>query len=179
MDVLDKYEKEFKKFNADTIQDYRSQAAPHQPILLLSLIKLYDEGKINLSNIDPKTVLNSDSDLRKMTDEFWRKAESGEDRFNIKRPFYHLEKKDFWRWILKDDLNSALDPEKDYPTLGGLKERIEKVYFPQNLIELLNQQDSRKILIEALIMSGNLKEDEKMNCFTPDTRKWIRKKMGI
>lgn len=177
MSKKEEYVEEFKRFNADTAKEYRSEAAPHQPILLLSLIKLFEENKIDLSYIDPKSVLDPDSNLRKLTDEFWWEVEDEDSRFSIRYPFYHLEEKDFWRWKLNEDFTSAIQGKA--PTLGELKTRIKKVYLSKDLIELIDQEETREELIKALIKSGKKEGGKKHRCFIGEGRKAIREKMGL
>jgi len=154
MRSIEKYEKQFKDLNVDKNEknqdSYNADAAPHKPILLLSLIKLYEDGKMDLSNINPKTALARNSDLKELSRDLWR-ALDYERTFDIALPFYYMKDEDFWNIKLKDGFNSPIPKSKKNPAQKDLKERIDKAYFDNELVTLLNEKDKRERLKRALL----------------------------
>jgi len=174
MTSIEKYEEEFKDLSIDKARSdmYNANAAPHKPILLLSLMHLYEEGKVNLSNIDPESALARNSDVKTLSRELW--AEMGYERtYDISKPFYYLKKEDFWNIKLKDDYSSPIPKNKKGPTQKDLKERIEKVYFDSELVTLLNDDDNRERLMKALLSGKNIE------WFTKEDKGIIKEKMDL
>jgi len=174
MKTIEKFENLFKNLKvANAKKDkYNADGAPHKPILLLSLIKLYEKGKLDLSNIDPEIVLARNSDLKAFSKELWRDL-GYERRFNFAFPFYYLKDEDFWKMKLRNDFQSPIPKNKKNPSLKDLKWRIEKVYLENELIELLENKKDRRRLIKALL-SG-----KKVEWFNERDKKIVKQKMGF
>ena len=176
MKSIEKYEKQFKDLNVDkngkNQDSYNARGAPHKPILLLSLIKLYEDGKIDLSNINPKTALARNSDLKELSTNLWR-ALDYERTFDIALPFYYMKDEDFWNIKLKDGFNSPIPNSKKNPTQKDLKERIDKVYFDNELVTLLNEKDKRERLKRALLSGKDIEWFENPN------KRIFKDKMGL
>jgi len=172
--TIEKYENQFKNLKVANAKKnkYNADGAPHKPILLLSLIKLYEKGKLDLSNIDPEIVLTRNSDLKAFSKELWRDL-GYERRFNFALPFYYLKDEDFWKMKLRNDFLSPIPKDKNNPSLKNLKERIEKVYLENELIELLENKKHRKRLIKALL-SG-----KKVKWFNERDKKIVKQKMDL
>lgn len=172
MRSIEKYEEEFRKLSIDKKDKYNAEAAPHKPILLLSLIKLYEEGKVDLSNIDPESALARSSDLKNLSRDLWR--DLGYERtFNITLPFYYMKAEDFWNIKLKEGFNSPLPKSKKNPTQKDLKERIDKIYFDSDLVNLLGNEKNRERLMKALLSGKNLE------WFTNEDKRIVKEKMDL
>jgi len=171
MSGKEEYVEDFKQFNnADTAhkEKYNAKAAPHQPILLLALIKLYKEDKIDLKNIDPRS-----EDLLSTAEEIWENWLGYNREFNINQPLLCLGNiKDFWKYKLKDGFDD-LRKAHNVPT------NVEVFYIDDDeLIKLLNYKESRNKLVEALVESGRILSDRtKLPCFK--YREKIKEKMGL
>lgn len=176
MDKLEKYIEELKEFNTRSggHEEYHAELPPHQPILLLALIKLYDEDDIDLRKINPNSEKLFDT-----VEEIWNDwldygKEFEEDR-HITNPCFYLENsQDFWNYDLvkeTDELKYA------YQVL----EKVERYYFDDDsLIQLLDVAESRDELIKSLKRSGRtLKDGTKKKYFSGPDKKAIEQNMGL
>jgi len=176
MSQIKKYIKDFKRFNANTSSEYRAEAAPHQPILLLALIKLHKEGKIDLKSIKPDS-----KDLLSTVEEVWNDWLGYKEDFKIQYPLYHLQTKDFWDYNLKEGYDFVVRKGQT-PTFKKIRERVDVFYINDaNLIGYLEDEYNRKKLINALLRSGRVLKTtgEKKYCFTDQEKQIIKQKMGI
>lgn len=176
MSKIEKYIGEFERFNANTAPEYKADAAPHQPILLLALIKLHKEGKIDLKNIDPGS-----EELIRTVDEIWGDWLGYKKKFKIQYPLYHLEGKDFWDYDLKEGYDFVVRKGQT-PTFKKIRERIDVFYInDDDLIDYLDKKDARKRLINALLRSGRVLKTtgEKRKCFTDKGKEKIKQKMYL
>lgn len=176
MDKLEKYIEEFKEFNTrgGGHVEYHAELPPHQPILLLALIKLYDEDNIDLQKIDPNSKKLFDT-----VEEIWNDWLGYEKKFeenrHITNPCYYLENsQDFWNYDLVEEVDELKYP---YQVL----EKVERYYFDDDdLIKLLNLEESRNKLIKALTISGRTpKKGSKKRCFSKPDKKAIEQNMGL
>jgi len=171
MSLKEEYVNDFKKFNnADTAhkEKYNGEAAPHQPILLLALIKLYREDKINLKKIDPRS-----EELLSTAEEIWGDWLGYNWEFNINQPLFYLGNiKDFWKYELKKGHDAPKNPH-------NVPKNVAVFYIDDDeLIKLLKYEESRNKLIEALVESGRiLKNGTKRPCF--EYKEKIKEKMGL
>lgn len=150
--MLEKYVDKFKNLDVNKDDElYLTGKAPHKPFLLLALIKLYEKDLIDLRNINPKTALRPNSDLRTLWKEFWRSLKYEKTR-PIRYPFYSLEKDGFWNIELKDEFNSLTRPNVRQPSLGDIKNRVGRVYLDEELVELIDIEESRERLINTLYL---------------------------
>ncbi len=171
MSKKEEYVKDFKQFNnADTAhkEKYNAEAAPHQPILLLALIKLYKEDKIDLKKIDPQS-----EELLSTAEEIWENWLGYDREFNINQPLLYLGNiKDFWKYELKDGYDDLKNPY-------DVSTNVEVFYIDDDeLIKRLNYEESRNKLVEALVESGRILSDgTERPCF--EYREKIKEKMGV
>jgi len=150
--ILDKYIKKFQNLNVDKNKNrYTVGKAPHKPILLLSLIVLYKNDRIDLENIS----LNID--LKETWSEFWNCLEY-DKKGPIYLPFYHLKSDGFWNI----DFKEGITPHQPRSLLS-LKEMIENIKLNDDLIGLIQKKESRNILMNSIINGGYFSKDEKDN----------------
>ncbi len=96
--------------------------APHKPILLLSIIALF-QGKYITNN---QIFFN-----KTLIDEFGRNWESVDTRSFVKsimKPYYHMQYEPFWR--LKANLGCE-EAVKDYRRMYSMKNLIESVQYAE------------------------------------------------
>lgn len=172
MSRVEKYVEEFKEFkNADRRwhKKYHADVAPHQPILLLALIKLYRENRIDLKKINPKS-----EDLTSTTKKIWKDWLEYERDFRINQPLCAMRNSQyFWKRSLKEDFEREEDGEPSYK---------EYIYYIEDdvLINILADEKFQKKLIRALLWSGKtLSDGTEYRCFSPDDRDAIKEKMGL
>lgn len=173
MNKIEKYVEEFEQFNnADTAhrKKYNAEAAPHEPILLIALIKLYEEGKVDLKNIDPRS-----EELLDTAEEIWEDWLGYSRDFNINQPLCYLGNiKEFWKCEFKEGYDTLEKPHH-------VTDNVQSFYFDDDeLIKLLNEESSRNKLIGALLKSGRILSDgTKRPCFSDEDKKVIKEKMGL
>ncbi len=171
MSEKEEYVEEFERFEASTGRPdkYHGDVAPHKPILLLSLIRLYEEGKIDLRNIDPKS-----EELLTTAEEIWNDWLGYDRDFDIYMPLYYLKRKDFWNPVVKDGESDPSRPDQ----VGA---RIDHFYLEDDLIDYMEKKDNREKLIKALIRSGKVLKTtgEKKDCFSEQDKEAIREKVGF
>jgi len=170
MSKKEEYVEEFERFEASTgsPNKYHGDVAPHKPILLLSLLRMYEEGKIDLRKIDPTS-----EELLTTAEEIWNDWLGYDRNFDIDMPLYYLKRKDFWNPVLKD---GESDPSR--PDQVGAK--IDHIYLEDDLIDYMKEKDNREKLIKALMRSGKVLKTtgEKKNCFSKQDKEAIREKVG-
>jgi len=142
-------EKNTSNRNIDIFQDlnmdknrkrYTAGKAPDKPVLLLSIIVLYKNDRIDLRHIE------SNLDLRETWSEFWECLEY-ESKGPIYLPFYHMRSDGFWNIEFSQDITPH-QPK----SLRSLNEIVEEVSLDEELIELIDDKDSREVLVNALFI---------------------------
>jgi putative restriction endonuclease len=136
---LNYYIQKFAKLNVSR----SSGIAPNKPILLLSIIELISQGKVQHNHITLSaeliaTFLNLWSHL-----ELVRKPDIG-------LPFYHLKGDKFWYLQPKPGCEAIARSAK-INTISELRQFVLFGYFDPELFALLINPDSRTILTNTLI----------------------------
>ncbi len=128
-------------------RDYKYGGAPHKPILLLSILKLIEDGLIyeNKIYISPELVSQFKS--------YWNLLVHTPHTANFSLPFYHLinEKSGFWHLRKKTGLEIGLTTSNSVKSFRSLAEAVDYAYFDEVLFLLLTQPENRELLRQALI----------------------------
>jgi len=139
--ALEKYKEIFQNLNVDKNRNrYTVGKAPHKPVLLLSLIILNKNDKMNLNNIQPNIY------LRETWSDLWTHLDY-EKTGPIQLPMYHMKSDGFWNVQLKE----GITPHQPR-SLTHLTEIVEEVSLDEELIELIDDKDSREVLVNALFI---------------------------
>ena len=87
--------------------------APHKPILLLSILDLFAQGRItnNLIEITPE--------LGELFATYWSKVMPPERRGNLALPFFHLRSGGFWHLLPQPGQEAALQAIDLVPEFEG------------------------------------------------------------
>lgn len=128
---------------------YTSGLAPHKPVLLLSLIILNMNGKMDLHNIKP------DLNLRETWSELWNCLEYGKPG-PIHLPLYHMKSEGFWNLKLKEGV--VLTQPK---SLALLHSMVEKISLDDNLSRYIEVESSRNEIISSLLNGGYFSKEER------------------
>ncbi|WP_287273754.1 MULTISPECIES: hypothetical protein [unclassified Okeania] len=118
-----------------------SPKAEYKPILILSVIDLITQGLINNNHISVSEELIST--FNKHWDILSSGIYKGKNRLHL--PFYFLKSERFWH--LESKINSLKQPS----SVKQLKQVVEYASLDPELFELLQEQSSRKELIDVLI----------------------------
>jgi putative restriction endonuclease len=128
--------------------------APYQPILLLSVIDLIEQGLIKANHIHITEELRD-------TFNKYRNILSPDRKFDssLSLPFFHLQNEDhqFWHLDYKAEyhrdilLDKKATKEKIRKSIKQLKNYVNYAYIDQELFDLLQNYDSRKELVDTLV----------------------------
>ncbi|WP_287326200.1 hypothetical protein [Okeania sp. SIO1F9] len=118
-----------------------SPKAEYKPILILSVIDLIKPCVINNNHISVSEELIST--FNKHWDILSSGIYKGKNRLHL--PFYFLKSERFWH--LESKINSLKQPS----SVKQLKQVVEYASLDPELFELLQEQSSRKELIDVLI----------------------------
>ncbi len=139
---LDIYEKKFKSLNVNKKSGiYTVGKAPHKPVLLLSIILLNRNNRMDLANI------NTGLQLREMWNSLWGLLEY-EHPGSLHMPLYHMKSEGFW------NIRFKTEPPAQVKSLSGFDSVAERVSLDPELVQLLEHEDSRNVLISALLNGG-------------------------
>ena len=139
MNILNKYIQEFKSLRIDRAHGN----APHQPVLLLAVIELIEQGQIENNKIPPSPHL-VEVFLKYWNSITYRKP-------NIALPFFHLKSRSFWHHHPNPDYEKALEVVTQIKTFSQLRKIISHASLDEELFTLLNQPLEREILRKTLI----------------------------
>ena len=146
--TLPYYCKNFTEIN--TNKSTKLGTAKHKPILLLSVIDLITQGLI------PNNQITVSEELIQTFNKYWDLLSSDSYKRGLYYPFIHLESDGFWDVKFKPDFINGLPlktvTKQHRPkSLKRLKEVVEYASLDRELFELLQDQNDRKELTDALI----------------------------
>jgi putative restriction endonuclease len=116
--------------------------AKYKPILILSVIDLIAQGVITHNQIPVS------NELIQTFDKYWDTIGSHLYKGGLHYPFFHLQNEGVWYVVTKTGFN-GLQPK----TTNKLKEAVDYAYVDNELFLLLQDDFSRRELIDALVTS--------------------------
>jgi putative restriction endonuclease len=151
-DNLNLYTTRFQRLKTDRNKNrYSAGKAPHKPILLLSLIILDKNNKIDLSNIETNIY------LRETWSELWGLLEYNKVG-PIHLPLYHMKSDGFWNI----EFGEGVTPHQP-KSLNQFNDMVKSFSLIPDLIELIKREDSRTQLINSLLNGGYFSDEEIQN----------------
>lgn len=143
---LHTYLKKFKKLNVNHAEkNKKGSVAPHKPILLLSVIKLIEDGVIR----SPRIYLTPE--LISTFKNYWEQLANSKYHREIALPFFYLKSDDFWKLVPKLGQQEALMTAKGIKTIGQLNARVSHAEIDEPLFQLLQGADERGELRQVLL----------------------------
>lgn len=135
-------------FSSLTINRYYGESAPHKPILILSIIDLYEYGLLDSIRIELSPVLEYSFSVN------WSRYAKPSEHYHptIANPFWHLQNEPFWTLVPENggDLNLFRSPY----SVGKLR----KNYYAEIDFELFRlmemeafRNESRNLLITTYL----------------------------
>lgn len=121
--------------------------APHKPILLLSVLDLFAQGRI-ISN-----PLEITPELGELFATYWSKVMPPDRRGNLALPFFHLRSSGFWHLLPQPSQEAALEAVRQVDTLNQLGKLILGARLDDELFQLLQTTESRNALRTILIQT--------------------------
>lgn len=119
--------------------------APHKPLLLLSVLDLFDQGGIE-TNLIELTL-----DLGELFSRYWTRLMPLDWPGKLELPFFHLRSEGFWHLLPKQGKETALDAIPQIKSLSQLRENVVGVRLDEALYEILHIREAREHLRAVLI----------------------------
>lgn len=121
--------------------------APHKPLLLLSVMDLFEQGEVrsNLIELSP--------DLGESFARYWENIFPFERTGNLVLPFFHLRSEGFWHLLSKPGKEDALRSASQIRSLSQLQNHALGARLDEDLYQLLQTRECRDRLRRALIAS--------------------------
>lgn len=119
--------------------------APYKPLLLLSVLDLFEQDEIetNLIEITP--------DLGELFAQYCSTVLPFDRPGNLALPFFHLQSDDFWHLLPRQGKEQALGSASQIRSLSRLRETAFGARLDEALYEILHVQESRDLLRSVLI----------------------------
>jgi putative restriction endonuclease len=130
------YTKQFAKLR----RAHTFGGAPHKPILLLSILHLFEQGVIKQNRIEITPQLVS------TFKDFWRLLVTTPHTPNFSLPFYHLKSEPFWHLVVKPGHQLALTKSHSIKSFSALKDAVGWASFDTDLFKLLEVKENLEIL---------------------------------
>lgn len=136
---LQKYLHEIKNLRIDRAHGN----APHQPVLLLAIIELIEQGQITENKVIPSPGL-METFLK-----YWTKVTDRKP--NLALPFFHLKKRSFWHLQPNPGYENALEVVTQIKTFNNLRKIVAYASFDDKLFDLFLKIEDREVLRQTLI----------------------------
>ncbi|RKU11822.1 hypothetical protein C6501_11995 [Candidatus Poribacteria bacterium] len=138
-EILRKYINEFRNLRIDRAHGN----APHQPVLLLTIIEMIEQEQIKINKIPPSPHL-----VEKFL-KYWNCVTNRKP--NPALPFFHLKSRSFWHHHPNPGYEKALEVVSQIKTFSQLRKMISHASLDEELFTLLIQPLEREILRKTLI----------------------------
>jgi putative restriction endonuclease len=147
--TLTQYIRLFSKLRTDRTGGWTAATqgqAPHKPILLLSVLDLFAQGRItaNMIEITPE--------LGELFAAYWSRV-LPERRGNLALPFFHLRSSVFWHLLPQPGQEAVLQATRQVDTLRQLGKLILGARLYDDLLQLLQTTETRNALRTTLIQT--------------------------
>lgn len=124
--------------------------SPHKYLLLLSLIKLFDQNENHINNF-------TFSEIEPIFIEQYNKyfPDSPDYRKMLEFPFYHMQSEKFWKLKIKrekEDTYYIYEKSFKRLTKKRLLETVEYAYLEDNFYKELRNTDTRSLMRDEIIM---------------------------
>jgi putative restriction endonuclease len=154
--MLQQYLDEFASLNTNK---HLGVIAPHKPVLLLSVIDLFESGQLHDGRIELT------ESLEKAFHRNWQRYVGNLRYFrpNIDKPYWHLRNEPFWKLITKtgDPVESIKSPY----SVTTLRESVYAV-IDEELVFWMKNDESRELLRKEL-MDKYLRSTELISVIVP------------
>ncbi len=137
-----------KKFATLNVNRHRERgAAPHKPVLLISMIELIEQGKMRLNQLPLSPELIS-TFLK-----YWRSLVRTDHRADISLPFVHLTGDKFWHLAFYPDSETATATGLGRKGVTAVRRIVQYAWLDPELFAILQDPGQRVILLRVLIDS--------------------------
>ncbi|PSN16707.1 HNH endonuclease [filamentous cyanobacterium CCT1] len=139
------YAKKFAKLNVNRHRE--RGAAPHKPVLLISVMELIEQGKMRLNQVPLSPELIS-TFLK-----YWRSLVRTDHRSDISLPFVHLTGDGFWHLAFYPDSETATPTGLGRKGVTAVRRMVQYAWLDPELFAILQDPGQRVILLRVLIDS--------------------------
>ena len=144
---ITEYAKLFANLNTDKSAsrwpDHTRNRAPQKPILLLSVLDLFEIGKVD------SNLIEITEDLLDLFERYWARALPFMKPSTLAMPFVRLESDGFWHIVRRNEDESLFGrPER---SIAQLQERVFGARLDDVLHQHLQVAESRRILRSVLV----------------------------
>jgi putative restriction endonuclease len=144
-----RYSRRFARLRRDVSRVRWSEVtlngAPHKPLLLLSVLDLFEQGQVRSGLIE----LNPD--LGELFTRYWTRIMPPDRRGNLALPFFHLRGDSFWHLVPKPGKQGVLEDAAQIRSLARLQDAVIGTRLDDKLYGLLRAQGARDVLRSVLI----------------------------
>ncbi len=128
-------------------RDKKKGGAPHQPILLLSVLHEYEIGRIQANRIYITPELTHSFSV------FWNSLIETDHSLGFALPFYHLSnaKGNWWQLIANPGCEIWLENKGSMKSFGNLTAAVSYAELDPKLVNLLLNKETRQILRQVLL----------------------------
>lgn len=120
--------------------------APHKPILLITIIRLFQKGKLS------STQIGITPDLEHEFEQTWHELVKTPHRMNLGLPFYHLRGEEFgWELTLAPNYPIHIDDKNKMKNVNNLKQAQAIAHIQSDLVALLQNTEHNRILHDFLV----------------------------
>jgi putative restriction endonuclease len=126
------------------VDSKNGEAAPHKPILLLSIINGIENDWIKNNQIDLSPELIEQFKI------YWSKLVENRD-VRIALPFYHLRSSKFWKLIPNEGCELWVESKSAMRTISNLKTAVAYAIIDEMLFNFLLKKENRDILKIAIL----------------------------
>jgi putative restriction endonuclease len=148
--ALSKYIYEFSRLRTDRTGHWNAATqfqAPHKPILLLVILDLFAEGRVQAN------LIMITAELGELFAAYWSRIISPEHRGNLALPFFHLRSSGFWHLIPRPGQENVLENIRQIDTLNQLQKLILGASLDEELYFLLQDEKYRNALKSVLVQT--------------------------
>jgi putative restriction endonuclease len=143
---LNHYVREFERLRVNLVD---GRPSPHKAVMLLSLIQLFDEGKVQNNRIE------FSPELKEVYRAFFEVVANERDHAHPYFPFFHLQGADqnsrFWHLTAKVGRERELASLRSPRRLNDIHENVAYVSLDPELYQHLQDPESRRVLQLALL----------------------------
>lgn len=141
IEALSYYAKKFQRLRVDRAHG----VAPHKPILLLSVIELFEKNKISENRIYISPTLIA-TFLK-----YWSYLGSLNHNPDISRPFFHMRSGKFWHLMANPGFEKVISSGIKLKTFAEVKQAINYSYLDEDLFDFLRTPKYRESLTVVLV----------------------------
>lgn len=149
MTYLDAYQKQFTKLHANKNTRHWTEAttyrAPHKPLLLLSIIDLFSQGRIQTN------LIELTADLLDLFGIYWNIVRPPSQRGDITMPFFHLQSDGFWHLLPQPGQEATLPTLRRIDGMAQFRDVLLGAKLDDALFDLLQTEHGRSQLRHILI----------------------------